>query len=139
MVERSTDGGGTWTQVYQGSATKTTNTVPAGSATVMYRVKAYDSEGLYSSYRNSAQVSVFNNTAPGAPGGITVPENVLGGAELTVTWSAASDPDNNLTGYELERQVDGGDWAQVYKGAATSYTDNITRGWQSVKIGRAHV
>lgn len=132
VVERSTDGGGTWTQVYQGSATKTTNTVPAGSATVMYRVKAYDSEGLYSSYRNSAQVSVFNNTAPGAPGGITVPENVLGGAELTVTWSAASDPDNNLTGYELERQVDGGDWAQVYKGAATSYTDNITRGWQSV-------
>ena len=132
VVERSTDGGGTWTQVYQGSATKTTNTVPAGSATVMYRVKAYDSEGLYSSYRNSAQVSVFNNTAPGAPGGITVPENVLGGAELTVTWSAASDPDNNLTGYELERQVDGGDWAQVYKGADTSYTDNITRGWQSV-------
>ena len=132
VVERSTDGGGTWTQVYQGSATKTTNTVPAGSATVMYRVKAYDSEGLYSSYRNSAQVSVFNNTAPGAPGGITVPENVLGGAELTVTWSAASDPDNNLTGYELERQVDGGDWAQVYKGADTSYTDTITRGWQSV-------
>lgn len=132
VVERSTDGGGTWTQVYQGSATKTTNTVPAGSATVMYRVKAYDSEGLYSTYRNSAQVSVFNNTAPGAPGGITVPENVLGGAELTVTWSAASDADGNLTGYELERQVNGGDWTQVYKGAATSYTDTITRGWASV-------
>ena len=132
VVERSTDGGGTWTQVYQGSATKTTNTVPAGSATVMYRVKAYDSEGLYSTYRNSAQVSVFNNTAPGAPGGITVPENVLGGAELTVTWSTASDADGNLTGYELERQVNGGDWTQVYKGAATSYTDTITRGWASV-------
>ena len=71
VVERSTDGGGTWTQVYQGSATTTNNTVPAGSATVMYRVKAYDSEGLYSTYRNSAQVSVFNNNAPGAPGGIT--------------------------------------------------------------------
>lgn len=132
VVERSVDGGGTWTQVYQGSATTTNNTVPAGSATVMYRVKAYDSEGLYSSYRNSAQVSVFNNNAPGAPGGITVPENVLGGASLTVTWSAASDVDNNLTGYELERQVNGGEWAQVYKGANTSYTDDITRGWASV-------
>ncbi len=132
VVERSTDGGGTWTQVYQGSATKTTNTVPAGSATVMYRVKAYDSEGLYSTYRNSAQVSVFNNHAPAAPASIQVPAEVLGGNPLTVTWSAASDPDNNLTGYELERQVDGGDWAQVYKGAATSYTDTITRGWQSV-------
>lgn len=132
VVERSTDGGGTWTQVYQGSATQTNNTVPAGSATVMYRVKAYDSEGLYSTYRNSAQVSVFNNNAPSAPGSITVPEGVLGGVALTVTWSAASDADGNLTGYELERQVDGGEWAQVYKGADTSYTDNITRGWQSV-------
>ena len=132
IVERSTDGGGTWTQVYQGSATTTNNTVPAGSATVIYRVKAYDSEGLYSTYRNSAQVSVFNNNAPSAPGGITVPENVLGGASLTVTWSAASDEDGNLTGYELERQVNGGEWAQVYKGANTSYTDDITRGWASV-------
>ena len=132
VVERSVDGGGTWTQVYQGSATSTTNTVPAGSATVMYRVKAYDSEGLYSTYRNSAQVSVFNNHAPEAPASITVPSEVLGGGTLTVTWGAASDPDNNLTGYELERQVDGGDWAQVYKGANTTYTDNITRGWNSV-------
>ncbi len=132
VVERSTDGGGTWTQVYQGSATSTTNTVPAGSTTVMYRVKAYDAEGLYSTYRNSAQVSVFNNNAPEAPASITVPSEVLGGGTLTVTWGAASDPDNNLTGYELERQVDGGDWAQVYKGANTTYTDNITRGWNSV-------
>ena len=57
---------------------------------------------------------------------------MLGGASLTVTWSAASDEDGNLTGYELERQVNGGEWAQVYKGANTSYTDDITRGWASV-------
>ena len=86
VVERSVDGGGTWVQVYQGSATSTTNTVPAGSATVMYRVKAYDAEGLYSSYRNSTQVSVFNNHAPDAPASITVPAEVLGGNPLTVTW-----------------------------------------------------
>ena len=115
VVERSVDGGGAWTQVYQGSATSTTNTVPAGTETVMSRVKAYDSEGLYSSYRNSSQVTVFNNTAPGAPGSITIPAEVLGGGTLKVSWGAASDPDNNLTGYELERQVDGtGEWTQVY-------------------------
>ena len=111
---------------------KATFLVPAGSETIMCRVKAYDSEGLYSGYRNSAQVSVFNNHAPGAPASITVPENVLGGGTLAVTWEAATDADNNLSGYELERQVDGGDWAQVYKGAGASYTDTITRGWQSV-------
>ena len=98
----------------------------------MYRVRAYDAEGLHSGYRTSGQVSVFNNHAPVAPASITAPEKVLGGNPLTVTWSAASDVDGNLTGYELERQVDGGDWAQVYKGAATSYTDTITRGWASV-------
>ena len=98
----------------------------------MYRVKAYDSEGLYSAYRNSPQVSVFNNAAPNAPSIITVPENVLGATALTVTWGTASDPDNNLAGYELERQVNGGSWTQVYKGANTSYTDTITRGWASV-------
>lgn len=132
VVERSTDGGSTWTQVYQGGATQTANTVPAGSDTVMYRVKAYDSEGLYSTYRNSAQVSVFNNTAPNAPGSLTIPNEVLGGGSLTVAWEAASDPDGNLTGYELERQTDGGDWAQVYRGPDTSYTDAVTRGWNSV-------
>lgn len=132
IVERSTDGGGTWVQVYQGTSTSTTNTVPAGSETVMYRVKAYDSEGLYSTYRNSAQVSVFNNAVPSAPGGITIPEEVLGGGSLTVTWTASTDPDNNLEGYELERQVDGGEWTQVYKGPNMSFTDTITRGWTSV-------
>ena len=132
IVERSTDGGNTWTQVFKGGGLKATFLVPAGSETLMCRVKAYDSEGLYSSYRNSAQVSVFNNNAPGAPASISIPESVLGGGTLTVTWGAATDADNNLSGYELERQVDGGEWAQVYKGANTSYTDNITRGWQSV-------
>ena len=132
IVERSTDGGNTWTQVFKGGGLKATFLVPAGSETIMCRVKAYDSEGLYSGYRNSAQVSVFNNHAPGAPASITVPESVLGGGTLAVTWEAATDADNNLSGYELERQVDGGDWAQVYKGAGTSYTDTITRGWQSV-------
>ena len=28
--------------------------------------------------------------------------------------------------------MDGREWAQIYKGADTSYTDNITRGWASV-------
>ena len=132
IVERSTNGGSSWTQIYQGSATRTTNTVPAGSETVMYRVKAYDSLGLYSGYRNSAQVSVINNTAPNSPGSITIPNTVLGGATLTITWGAATDIDNNLSGYELERQVDGGSWTQIYKGANTRYTDDITRGWSSV-------
>jgi len=132
VVERSIDGGSAWSQVYQGTGTSTTNTVPYGTETVMYRVKSYDSEGLYSSFRTSAQVTVINNAAPSAPGSISVPEIVLGGARLTVTWEAATDPDGNLSGYTLERQTNGGDWEKVYQGTDTTYTDSITRGWESV-------
>ncbi len=131
-VERSTDGGSAWTQVYQGGGLSATNTVPFGTESVMYRVRAYDSEGLYSSYRNSAQVTVINNTAPTAPGSITVPETVLGGGSVEISWTASADGENNLAGYALERQVDGGAWTEIFRGDALSFTDAITKGWLSV-------
>ena len=132
ILERSTDGGKSWSQVYQGSSRSTTNTVAFGTASVMYRVKAYDSDGLASGYKTSGQVTVVNNTAPTAPNGITVPNTVLGGATLTITWGAATDQDGNLSGYSLERQVDGGEWEVVYTGNTLSYTDTITKGWATV-------
>ena len=132
ILERSTDGGKSWSQIYQGNSRSTTNTVPFGTGSVTYRVKAYDSDGLSSGYKTSAQVTVKNNTAPTAPNGITVPNTVLGGSPLTITWGAATDQDGNLSGYSLERQVDGGDWAQVYSGNTLSYTDTITKGWATV-------
>lgn len=132
IVERSTNGGSSWSQVYQGAALKTSNTVAAGTQTVMYRVKAYDSDGLSSSYRTSSQITVINNTAPSAPASITVPNTVYGGQSIVVTWGAATDPDGDAVTYALERQIDGGDWAQIYTGSNLSFTDPITRGWTSV-------
>ncbi|MBD5098116.1 MAG: fibronectin type III domain-containing protein [Clostridiales bacterium] len=131
-VERSLDGGTTWTQIYQGGLTSTTNIVPFGSESVMYRVKAYDAEGLESGWKTSAQVTVINNTAPTVPGNLTVPEAVQGGQPLAISWGASSDGENNLAGYCLERQVDGGDWEAVYSGPELSFTDQITKGWQTV-------
>ena len=132
VVERSTNGGTSWSQIYQGNALSMTNTVAAGTQSVMYRVKAYDSDGLYSGYKTSGQVTVINNTAPSAPASITVPNTVYGGQSNIVTWGAATDPDGDAVTYTLERQVDGGDWAQIYTGSALSYTDTVTRGWTSV-------
>lgn len=132
-LERSTNGGSTWSQIYQGSARQTTNTVAFGTESVMYRVRAYDSEGLHSGYRSSAQVTVLNNHAPGAPAGITVPEEVKGGGTLAVTWQAAADPDGDALTYSLERQYNGGAWSAVHSGAGLSFTDGITKGWQTVR------
>lgn len=132
-VERSTNGGSSWSQIYQGTATSTTNNVAFGTTSVMYRVKAYDTEGLESGWRTSSHVTVVNNNAPSAPPSIAVPNDVKGGSTLVISWTAASDSDGNLSGYILERSTNGGStYTQVYKGNALTYTDTITKGWSTV-------
>ena len=83
-----------------------------------------DSDGCY---------TVIYNQAPTAPSSITVPSEVLGGENLSISWAASTDPDGNLSGYVLERKVGSGTWAQIYSGSSRSYTDSITYGWESVQ------
>lgn len=82
-----------------------------------------DSDGAY---------TIVWNRAPSAPPTITVPTDVRGGESLTVTWGTSTDDDGNLSGYILERQYNGGTWEQIYKGINKTYTDAITKGWESV-------
>lgn len=82
-----------------------------------------DSDGAY---------TIIWNRAPSKPSSITVPSSVRGGESLSISWGASTDEDGNLSGYILERQVNGGEWAQVYKGINRSYTDAITFGWTSI-------
>lgn len=84
-----------------------------------------DSDGCYS--------TVFN-MAPSAPSSITVPTEVLGGQNVTVSWGESSDADGNLSGYKLEQCVNGGTWSQIYQGSARSYSAAITFGWTSVQF-----
>ncbi len=132
-VERSTNGGSGWEQIYQGAATTTNDTVPFGVPSVQYRVKAYDAQGLESDWRNSAQRDVNNNTAPTAPPSITVPVSPAANEQVTISWAASSDTEGNLTGYRLERKHDSEEWEQIYQGADTTYTDTITGGWKTVQ------
>ena len=82
-----------------------------------------DSDGAY---------TIIWNRAPSKPSSITVPSSVRGDESLSISWGASTDEDGNLSGYILERQVNGGAWAQVYKGINRSYTDAITFGWTSI-------
>ena len=70
-VERSTNGGSSWSQIYQGTATSTTDNVAFGTTSVMHRVKAYDTEGLESGYTTSAIRTVRYNVAPAINAGST--------------------------------------------------------------------
>lgn len=129
IAERSYNGGSSWTQIYQGSSTSTSTTIPHGTSTVMFRVCAYDTDGAKSGWCTSSNKTVLNNRAPNAPSAINVPTKPQGGASISVTWAAASDPDGNLEGYRLERQWDGkGSWAQIYQGANLSCSDAIPKG-----------
>ena len=129
IVERSYNGGSSWSQIYQGRSISTTTTIPFGTATVMFRVCAYDTYGEKSGWRTSENKTVINNRAPAAPPSISVPLKPAGGESLSVTWTASTDADGNLEGYELERQWDGaGAFTQIYKGAALSFQDDIPKG-----------
>ena len=107
IVERSYNGGSSWEQVYQGRSTSTTVSVPFGTQTIMFRVQSYDTFGAKSGWTTSPNRVVINNRAPAAPPSISVPLSPSGGDKLTITWTASTDSDGNLEGYELERQWDG--------------------------------
>ena len=124
---------GTWTQIYQAAGRSTSDTVPFGTSTVRYRVKAYDTAGLESAYQTSATKTVVNNTAPTTPGTPNVPATVIGGNSITITWGASSDAQNNAIKYYLQRSVTGGtNWSNVYNGSALSFADTIPKGTPSV-------
>ena len=131
ILERSENESVPWTQVYDGAATSTTNTVAKGLTSVRYRVKAYDSDGAESAYTTSNMVTVINNVAPSAPASITVPD-VLAGSTAEITWTAATDTDGTIASYTLERKIDGGSYTQIYNGANLSYTDTIGDDWATV-------
>lgn len=83
-----------------------------------------DSDGCY---------TVIYNQAPTAPATITVPTEIIGGENTTISWDQSTDPDGNLAGYTLEQKVDSGSWAQIYKGSARSFSTPITYGWGTVQ------
>lgn len=73
--------------------------------------------------------SVTANTAPTTPGSITVPETIQGGSAIEISWTASADAEDNLSGYVLERKIDGADWSEIYRGTALGFTDTITGSW----------
>ncbi len=73
------------------------------------------------------------NTPPTKPPHINVPASIYGGKTAAVSWGASTDVDNNLSGYILQRSVNGGAYTQIFKGNALTYTDTITYGWNTVR------
>ena len=134
--------GGAWQSLASGTAATQQLTVPAGTNTVEVQVRANDDLGFTSStWVSSGTVSVTNNLAPTAPGSIDVTAPVAG-QPVTVTLTAATDPDGTVAAYVIERWVDsvyGGYWLQVQNSAALTFTETVGADWQSVQYRAAAV
>ena len=131
--------GGAWQSLGSGTGTTQSLTVPAGTNTVEVQVRANDDLGFTSStWVSSGAVNVTNNLSPTAPGSITVGAAVAG-EPVTVTLTAATDPDGTVAAYLIERRVDGGSWQQVTSGPGLTYTETAGAGWQSVQYRAAAV
>lgn len=83
------------------------------------------------SCERSCQSYAEKNTAPGTPASITLPSTIKSGDVINISWGAASD--SNLSGYILQRSINNGSYAQIYKGSNRSYKETVQTTWDSVR------
>lgn len=65
------------------------------------------------------------NQPPSKPESFTLPEKVISRYETEISWTNATDPENDPISYRLERSLDGGGFVERYKGSFTRYKDVI--------------
>ena len=118
--------------------------IPSGAAVGTYYVyfgyygkhRYYDDPGWQQAswvytrggYTSAKPVSV-TLAAPGTPSSITFPSSISGVQSVKVDWGTAT---GTITGYRLERQMNGGTWTQIYQGTALTYTDTSASTWNTV-------
>lgn len=121
-LQRSVDGG-SWADVYTGGNTSYSDTAGIWNK-VKYRVASVKS-GITSGYTESKEVQILPYTVDK----ITAPSQVMEGQQVPVSWSSVAAANT----YVLERKSSAADWAQIYSGADTQFTDTPEGGWTSVQ------
>ena len=82
--------------------------------------------------RKGLRLMEFVNTPPTIPSSITVPTTIKSDNSFTVSWGTSTDADGDSITYRLERQVNGGSWAQVYSGSSRSHSDTALSSWNTL-------
>lgn len=76
---------------------------------------------------------VYPNYPPERPMNFVVPENIMGGTQISLSWNASTDANDNIDYYIVERSVDGGsNWSTVYQGSGLGATNTVAFGTTSV-------
>lgn len=128
--------GSTWTNIYranQPNTLSTTTLVEYGQSYVIFRVRAYDTTGMYSDYTVGNAATVINNQRPNTPPSITIPSSISTGQSIVIKWGASTDPDGDAITYVLERKVNRGSYTVVAQTQNLNYTDTVGDNWQYVQ------
>ena len=119
----STNGGSSWTVIGTTASTSYSFSIPAGTTSIQFRVRARDSNNQWGAYTTGTVSQVVQ-----APT-LTVPEMVMQGQSATVSWSEVEGADS----YTLERKSSAdADWTQVYSGDSLSFTETVGT-WTSLQ------
>ena len=108
------DGSTSWKIAGTTSGTSLDVAIPMGASSIQFRVRAQDSNNLWSTYTTGSSSPVVFTPV------LTVPPLAMQGQPITVNWTAV----DTASSYTLQRKADTDeDWAQVYSGAEpVSYT-----------------
>src|SRR5438445_1825374 len=126
-IERSADGGTTWTTLVANTGSTATSYSDTGltrSTTYAYRVYAINSVGT-NSPSNTASATTLA-VAPSPPTGLTA--TAASSSQIDLTWTAPTDNGGSaITGYKIERSTNGGTtWTTIVSNSgstATTYSD----------------
>src|SRR2546426_948620 len=125
-IERSADGGSTWSTIVSNSgstATTYSDTGLAHTTTYTYRVSAINSVGTGSP--SSAASATTLAVAPSSPTGLTA--TAVSSSQISLSWTAANNGGSAITGYKIERSTDDGTtWSTLVANTgstATTYSD----------------
>ncbi|HET7337831.1 MAG TPA: fibronectin type III domain-containing protein, partial [Candidatus Nitrosotalea sp.] len=127
-IERSTDSGSTWSVLVSNTgstATTYSNTGLASSTTYTYRVSAINSVGNSSPSNVASATTLVVITSPQPPTGLTA--TATSSSQIDLSWNApGSDGGSAITGYKIERSINGGTFSILVANtadAATAYSD----------------
>ena len=112
-VSSSSGGNASFSKTYSVSYS-TFNTAPTWSSSARITLR-----------ENSSTGRVITSEIEGTENSVKFAENI---SKLHISWSKATDADNNIARYELYTQIDNGAWSRIYSGTALEFTHSIGSG-----------
>ena len=123
QVDVSTNGGTSWTLAGNPTTNSLTYSITPGVTSIMFRVRAKDSNGQWGAYQTGTASQVL------LPPTLTVPQMAMQGQSIAVNWTAITGADS----YTLQRKSSADtDWTQVYSGANTTFSETAGT-WTTVQ------